>query len=207
MIGVIDYKAGNAPSVLNALLKIGAQAKLVRSAQELAEVKGIILPGVGSADATILSLESDELLDAVQEKVLMERVPFLGICVGLQILFEHSEEDDTPCLGWLPGLVKEFPDTVRVPQIGYNEVQFTREHPLLEGCGPSDYYYFVNSYYAEPEDEDIVLGRTEYGLPFCSMVARGNIMASQFHMEKSGESGLKMLRNFVKIAEEGIKLC
>lgn len=93
MIGVIDYKAGNAPSVLNALLKIGAQAKLVRSAQELAEVKGIILPGVGSADATILSLESDELLDAVQEKVLMERVPFLGICVGLQILFEHSEED------------------------------------------------------------------------------------------------------------------
>lgn len=207
MIGVIDYKAGNAPSVQNALIKIGAQAKLVRSAQDLEGLQGIILPGVGSAEATILSLESDELLDAVQKKVWTEKLPFLGICVGLQILFEHSEEDDTPCLGWLPGLVKEFPDTVRVPQIGYNEVRFTREHPLLEGCGASDYYYFVNSYYAEPEDEDIVLGQTEYGVEFCALAARGNIMASQFHMEKSGESGLKMLRNFVRIAEEGVKLC
>lgn len=207
MIGVIDYKAGNAPSVLNALMKIGAQAKLVREAADLEDCKGIILPGVGSADATIISLEADELLEAVQYKVLIEKMPFLGICVGLQILFEHSEEDDTPCLGWLPGEVKEFPKTVRVPQIGYNEVRFTRQHPLLEGCGESDYYYFVNSYYAVPEEKDLILGETEYGERFCSMVAWKNIMASQFHMEKSGESGLRMLRNFVRIAEEGVELC
>ena len=99
MIGVIDYKAGNAPSVYNALEKIGAQAMRIRSAAELDTVQGIILPGVGSADATILSLESDELLDAVEHKVKFEHMPFLGICVGLQILFDHSEEDDTPCLG------------------------------------------------------------------------------------------------------------
>ncbi len=207
MIGVIDYKAGNAPSVYNALEKIGAQAMRIRSAAELEKVQGIILPGVGSADATILSLESDELLDAVEQKVKFEHMPFLGICVGLQILFEHSEEDDTPCLGWLPGRVVQFPDTVRVPQIGYNEVHFTREHPLVEGCGASDYYYFVNSYYAVPEEEPMVLGRAEYGVDFCAMVAWKNIMATQFHMEKSGESGLRMLRNFVRIVEEGIELC
>ena len=147
------------------------------------------------------------LLDAVEQKVKFEHMPFLGICVGLQILFEHSEEDDTPCLGWLPGRVVQFPDTVRVPQIGYNEVHFTREHPLVEGCGASDYYYFVNSYYAVPEEDPMVLGRAEYGVDFCAMVAWKNIMATQFHMEKSGESGLRMLRNFVRIVEEGIELC
>ncbi len=207
MIGVIDYKAGNAPSVYNALKKIGARAELIRKAEELEGVQGIILPGVGSADATILSLESDGLLDAVEKKVIFEHMPFLGICVGLQILFEHSEEDDTPCLGWLPGRVLEFPETVRVPQIGYNEVRFTKDHPLVEGCGEADYYYFVNSYYAVPEEESMVLGRAEYGVEFCAMAAWKNIMATQFHMEKSGDSGLRMLRNFVRIAEEGIELC
>ncbi|MBQ7064556.1 MAG: imidazole glycerol phosphate synthase subunit HisH [Firmicutes bacterium] len=206
MIGVIDYRAGNAPSVYHALRRIGATASLVRTPEEIEQVDGLILPGVGAADATIVSLEEDNLIDAIYQEVLFKHKPFLGICVGLQIMFEHSDEDDTPCLGWLAGEVRQFPKTVRVPQIGYNEVRFLKDHPLVEDMGASDYFYFVNSYYAVPED-DIVLAEAEYGLPFCAMVASRNMMASQFHMEKSGQSGLKMLHNYVRIVEEGIPLC
>ncbi len=207
MIGVIDYLAGNAPSVMNALAHIGAPAKLVSTPEEILAADGLILPGVGAAEATIASLDEAGLIDAMQQRVLIDKVPFLGICVGLQVLFEHSEEDNVTCLEWLPGEVYRFPDTVRVPQIGYNEVRFTREHPLVEGLGGSGYFYFVNSYYAKPDVEEHVLGRTEYGIDFCSAIAVGNMMATQFHVEKSGESGLRMLGNFVRIVEEGVKLC
>ena len=207
MIGVIDYLAGNSPSVMSALTHIGAPAKLVSTAEEILAADGLILPGVGAAGATIDSLEDAGLINAMQQRVLIDKVPFLGICVGLQVLFEHSEEDNVTCLEWLPGEVYEFPETVRVPQIGYNEVRFTKEHPLVEGLGGSGYFYFVNSYYARPDVEEHVLGKTEYGSCFASAIAVDNIMATQFHVEKSGESGLKMLRNFVRIVEEGVKLC
>ena len=207
MIAVVDYRAGNGPSVLNALRKIQAPCKMAKSAGDFDDVSAIILPGVGTADATIESLKEQGVLEAIEQKALRDKIPFLGICVGLQILFEHSEEGDTPCLGWIKGQVRRFEDTVRVPQIGWNRVQYSRPHPLVQGLGDGDYFYFVNSYYVIPEEEGVILGTTEYGRTFCSFVAKENIMASQFHMEKSGEGGLRLLRNFVRIAEGGVELC
>jgi len=194
MIGVVDYRAGNAPSVLYALERLGQPARLA-GADDVAECERIILPGVGAARATLDSLRESHLLEPLTEHVRAGR-PFLGICVGLQILFDQSTEDDTDCLGWIPGSVQRFPDSVRVPQIGWNEVRVRHEHPVLAGLPDAGYFYFVNSYYAVPDDPDSALGVTDYAGDFCSLVARDNILATQFHAEKSGELGLRLLANF-----------
>lgn len=196
MIGVVDYRAGNAPSVMFALARLGLDARLVADAADLDEVDRIILPGVGAARATVDSLAETGMVDALRARALEERVPFLGICIGLQVLFERSEEGPAECLGWLPGEVRRFPDTVRVPQIGWNVVRFTRDHALTEGLPADPYCYFVNSYHAVPADPEAVLGTTDYADEFCSVVASGNVAATQFHAEKSGEVGLRILRNF-----------
>jgi glutamine amidotransferase len=196
MIDVIDYRAGNAPSVLYALEHLGLAARLVSTATEVAAAERIILPGVGAARATIDSLVEQDLVGALTDRVQGDRVPFLGICIGLQVLFDHSEEGDTRCLGWVPGTVQRFPDTGRVPQIGWNRVRFTRPHPLTSGVADDGHYYFVNSYHCVPQDRADALGLTDYTVEFCSVVARDNIVATQFHAEKSGELGLVLLRNF-----------
>jgi glutamine amidotransferase len=196
MIDVIDYRAGNAPSVGYALEHLGLPCRLVRSPREIAGADRIVLPGVGAAAATIASLHEEGLADALAARVRDDGVPFLGICIGLQVLFDHSEEGNTACLGWVPGTVQRFPDTDRVPQIGWNAVQFTREHPLLEGVESGGHFYFVNSYFCVPSDAEDALGLTTYSTEFCSVVARGNVAATQFHAEKSGELGLRLLRNF-----------
>lgn len=202
MIGVIDYKAGNAPSVLNALQKLNIASSLLSSPEDISRAAGLILPGVGSARATMESLREMGCLGVLEEKVLKDGVPFLGICIGLQVLFDYSEEGDTECLGWIPGTVRRFPDEkVRVPQIGWNEVKFTKNHSVLTGLNNSEYFYFVNSYYVIPEMEEVMLAKTEYGIEFCSMIAHKNIYAAQFHIEKSGAVGLKLLKNFALIAE------
>jgi glutamine amidotransferase len=200
MIDVIDYEAGNAPSVINALGKLGVSCRAVSSPKQLASSTCIILPGVGSARATLDSLEQLGCLDVLQRKVLGQRVPFLGICIGLQILFDHSEEGDVKCLGWLRGRVKLFPaGKVRVPQMGWNEVKFDSSRAVCHGLPERAHFYFVNSYYAVPDDPAIVVGTTDYGLPFCSMLAVDNIVATQFHIEKSGPAGLKLLFNFTSM--------
>ena len=196
MIGVVDYRAGNAPSVLYALQRLGLDATLVGDAAGLEAVDRVILPGVGAATATIASLEESALVAGLTRRVVDDGVPFLGICIGLQVLFDHSEEGPADCLGWVPGRVRRFPDTDRVPQIGWNEVQVTRAHPLVAGWPEHPYCYFVNSFHAVPDSTDAVLATTEYSVPFCSMIAAGNIAATQFHAEKSGEIGLRVLRNF-----------
>jgi len=196
MIGVVDYRAGNAPSVLYALERLDLEATLVGDAAGLEAVDRVILPGVGAATATIASLEESALVAGLTRRVVDDGVPFLGICIGLQVLFDHSEEGPADCLGWVPGRVQRFPDTDRVPQIGWNEVQVTRAHPLVAGWPEHPYCYFVNSFHAVPADADAVLATTDYSVPFCSMVATGNIAATQFHAEKSGEIGLAVLRNF-----------
>ncbi|MFM9011676.1 MAG: imidazole glycerol phosphate synthase subunit HisH [Planctomycetota bacterium] len=196
MIGVVDYRAGNAPSVMFALARLGLDARLVATAVDLAAVDRIILPGVGAARATIDSLAGTGMVDALRGAALDEGRPVLGICIGLQVLFERSEEGPAECLGWLPGAVVRFPDSVRVPQIGWNLVRFTREHALTAGLPAEPYCYFVNSYHAVPADPAAVLGTTEYAHEFCSVVASGNVAATQFHAEKSGEVGLRILRNF-----------
>lgn len=206
MIGVVDYKAGNAPSVLNALHKLNIESLLVSSPKDISAAAGIILPGVGSAKATMNSLEEMGCIGALEQKVLKDGMPFLGICIGLQVLFEYSEEGDTECLGWIPGTVRRFSDEkVRVPQIGWNEVKFVKNHAIITSLNDSEFFYFVNSYYADPKDEEVVLARTQYDIEFCSMIVHKNIFAAQFHIEKSGAAGLKLLKNFALIAEG--KLC
>jgi glutamine amidotransferase len=196
MIDVIDYRAGNAPSVLYALEHLGIPARLVNDAAGVAASERIILPGVGAARATIDSLVEQDLVGALADRVHGDGVPFLGICIGLQVLFDHSEEGDTPGLGWVPGTVRRFPDSERVPQIGWNAVRFTREHPVTHGLPAQGHFYFVNSYYCAPLEPADALGLTDYSVEFCSVVARGNVLATQFHAEKSGELGLALLRNF-----------
>ena len=196
MIAVIDYRAGNAPSVLYALEHLGLPARLVASAADVAAAERIILPGVGAARATIDSLVEQDLVGSLTDRVQGDGVPFLGICIGLQVLFDHSEEGDTSGLGWVPGEVKRFPSTGRVPQIGWNEVRFTRPHALTDGLPPQGHYYFVNSYYCAPTEPADALGLTDYTVEFCSVVARDNVVATQFHAEKSGALGLALLRNF-----------
>jgi glutamine amidotransferase len=196
MIAVVDYRAGNAPSVLYALQHLGLDARLVSRPEEVATAERIILPGVGAARATIASLVEQDLVDALTDRVQGGRVPFLGICIGLQVLFDHSEEGDTDGLGWVPGRVRRFPDTGRVPQIGWNRVRFTREHPLTAGVPDGGHFYFVNSYYCAPAEPADALGVTGYTVEFCSVVARDNVVATQFHAEKSGPLGLSLLQAF-----------
>jgi len=185
MIAIIDYKAGNAPSVLHAVEHIGFSAKLVKNKEELKGATHIILPGVGSAKATMDSLKEIDILDALAEAVKKNKTPFLGICVGMQILFEYSEEGDVDCLGWLEGRVKKFDFALtRVPQMGWNKVW-------------DDHYYFVNSYYAVPKNASDIWGTADYGIKFCASVKRGNIWGTQFHAEKSGAAGLALLKEFL----------
>lgn len=196
VIDVIDYRAGNSPSVVYALEKLGIPCRLVSNAEAVARSERVILPGVGAARATLESLEESGLVEPLTRRVTGDGIPFLGICIGLQVLFERSEEGDTDCLGWLQGEVRRFPDRVRIPQIGWNEVRFVRSHPLAGDAPELGHYYFVNSYFAAPADPGDVLGVTEYDTEFCSVVARDNIAATQFHAEKSGPLGLGLLERF-----------
>lgn len=207
MIGVIDYKAGNAPSVMNALCHLGVPAGLVTSPAAAAAASGLILPGVGSAHATMTSLRELGLIEAISGHVAADK-PFLGICIGFQVLFEYSEEGGVDCLGLLPGCVRQFDaSTARVPQMGWNRVTFLRDDPILEGLPATGYFYFVNSYYVEPDAPDIPLGRSGYGKAFCSMGARGKLYGAQFHVEKSADTGLRLLQNFAAIAGEEAAPC
>jgi len=196
MIDVIDYRAGNAPSVVYALDRLGIPCRLTADPARIATATRIVLPGVGAAGATLDSLATSGLIDPLAQRVRGDGVPFLGICIGLQVLFDHSEEGDVDCLGWLPGRVRRFDDSLRVPQIGWNHVRPVRAHPLLAGLPDDTHCYFVNSFRAVPDDPSDVLATTDYGGEFCSIAARDNIVATQFHAEKSGELGLQILANF-----------
>ncbi len=203
MIGVVDYKAGNAPSVYNAFASLGEDVCMIREAADFSKVKGIVLPGVGSAGATMDSLSEMGMIESLAQAVLEHKVPFLGICIGMQILFEHSAEGDVPCLGWLKGKTLRFDDSkVRVPQMGWNEVVFRREHPFVKDMGGRGHFYYVNSYYVSPADESDILGVTDYNGEFCCLVQHENILGAQFHCEKSGPLGLKLLGNYASWIKE-----
>ena len=197
MIKIIDYKAGNASSVLHAVTRLGYTASYASQPHELADSTHIILPGVGSAGATMESLAEMNMIAALEHEVLRKKTLYLGICVGMQILFQHSEEDDADCLGWLKGRVLKYDvSKVRVPQIGWNKVSFV--HSPIRTVG-EDYFYFVNSYYAKPEDNENVLGVADYNGPFAAAIHTHNIYATQFHCEKSGEAGLALLKGFLNL--------
>lgn len=203
MIAILDYRAGNLTSVERALRFLGFSCEVTDSAQRIRAANRIIFPGVGAAGKSMQDLK--ELgLDVLLRERLEAGVPVLGICVGLQVLFDYSEENDTPCLGILPGSVRVFPERLRdgegnvlkIPHMGWNEVTFTGEHPVFKHVPPGSEFYFVHSYYPDPKDPACVAGRTLYGIDFCSAVARLNLVAVQFHPEKSGPPGLQILKDF-----------
>ena len=200
MIGVLNYQTGNAQSVLFALHHLGLEARLVAAPEEAAGVDRFILPGVGAADVTMASLRERGWVEELDRRVRNQGVPFLGVCVGLQVLFEHSAEGDVDCLGWLPGEIVRFAGPgLRVPHMGWNAVRPRSEHPFARALPPAAHFYFVNSYHAVPAEESDVAGVTEYGVEFAAVVARGNVMATQFHVEKSGPVGLALLRTFAAL--------
>lgn len=206
MIAIIDYEAGNLTSVARALTHLGSRNVITADPETIMAADRIIFPGVGAAKATMQTLQKRGLNRVLTDFYRTGR-PMLGICIGIQILFEHSEEEDAACLGLLPGQVKKYPvspigsenGVLKVPQIGWNEVHQTQVHPIFEGVPNPAHFYFVNSYYPDPKEPQIVIGRTHYGLDFCSTIAYENLIATQFHLEKSGRVGLKMLNNFLTL--------
>ncbi len=200
MIAIIDYKAGNLTSVRLALEAVGAPAVVTSSPERMRECDRLLFPGVGAAGAAMANLRALALEPVLRERVAAG-VPFLGICLGTQVLFDFSEEDGgTQCLGLLPGRAARFVPRDRsdkIPHMGWNQIRATRPHPLLRGIPDGSDFYFVHSYYPAPSDPDCAIATTEYcGTVFASMVGRGNVAATQFHPEKSGRIGLKLLENF-----------
>lgn len=199
MIALIDYGSGNIRSVSKALQREGADVRLVGSPEGLADAKAVVLPGVGAFGDCVRNLKSRNLWEPMQEW-LGSGKPFLGICVGYQLLFDASEEDpDELGFGFFRGKVKRFSSHgIKIPQIGWNTLEFTQpSDPLWRGLPENPYVFFVHSYFPVPEDDSIVTSRTTYGETFAASVGRGNIQAVQFHPEKSQAIGLTMLKNFI----------
>ena len=200
-IVVIDYESGNLRSVAKALEANGVAPVVTGDFSKLAAADAVILPGVGSGPAAMDALRARGLVEPLQEYVTSGK-PFLGVCLGLQLLLDHTDEGDAPCLGIVPGIVRKLPAGLKVPHMGWNSVELTQEHPILTGIPPGSHFYFVHSYYADPQNQDNVTGITEYGTTFCSIYAQGNLVATQFHPEKSGGTGLKIYQNFVRLAAQ-----
>jgi imidazole glycerol-phosphate synthase subunit HisH len=201
-IVVVDYDAGNLRSVQRALEAVGQNPRITSDPRDVDGAEALVLPGVGSAQDCMRKLAARGLVRPLREYAASGR-PFLGVCVGLQLLFEASEEGGgVECLGILPGTVRRLPNAagLKVPQIGWNAVWFKFDHPLLEGIPGGSYFYFVHSYYADPTDTEITIGEARYGVHFSAIVARDNVLATQFHPEKSADMGLRIYANFGRIA-------
>lgn len=203
MIAIVDYGAGNLRSVANAVARLGYQSKITSRPAEVLNARAVILPGVGAAADTMANLKRLGLVDPIR-RIIAEGHPFLGICLGLQILFTGTEEGGGhECLGVLQGRVRRLPSGLKIPHMGWNQVKQTISHPMFEGIPDEANFYFVHSYYVEPEDSSLVAGVTNYGTSICSVIAKGNLIATQFHPEKSGGFGLRMYDNFIKLATKG----
>lgn len=204
MITVIDYDAGNLKSVYKALQFLGQEVVITRDIELLRKADKVILPGVGSFGDAMQKLEEYHLTDVIKE-IIQQGTPFLGICLGLQLLFEESEESPgVKGLGVLKGKIVKIPEEkeLKVPHIGWNSLSYGQKGKLFEGIPEQSYVYFVHSYYLKAQDEKIVTASTEYGAHIHASVEQDNVFACQFHPEKSGETGLAILKNFAAIGEE-----
>jgi imidazole glycerol-phosphate synthase subunit HisH len=200
MVAIVDYGAGNLTSVRLAFEKIGVRAAITSVPGEIIAADRVVFPGVGSAGAAMQRLEQLRLSEALRD-VVRKGTPFLGICLGAQIILDHSEEDGgIKCLGLIPGrvrLLRPADRTVKIPHMGWNSVVLSRRHPVFEGLKEGSEFYFVHSYYTVPLSQDIFLGETEYGgTKFVSAMGLANLVATQFHPERSGRLGLQLLENF-----------
>jgi glutamine amidotransferase len=204
MIAIVDYRAGNLTSVARALEHLGHPCEITDRPDKIRSAARVILPGVGAAGATMDHLRRLELERVLRDDVIGAGKPFLGICIGIQILMDHSEEDDARCMGVVAGEVKRFPAAVdgrqlKVPQIGWNRVHQLRAHPIFAGVPEGSHFYFVNSYYPVPADPSVVIATAQHGVLFCAALARERLVATQFHLEKSGAAGLRVLDNFCRL--------
>lgn len=203
MIAIIDYDAGNIKSVEKAIISLGEEVVVTRDAQTILSADGVILPGVGAFGDAMEKLHTYGLVEVIHECVKRE-IPFLGICLGLQLMFESSEESPgVEGLHLLNGKILRIPaeEGLKIPHIGWNNLKFPNKGRLFEGLCEDSYVYFVHSYYLAAEDENIVAATTEYGTLIHASVEKGNVFACQFHPEKSSEVGLKILQNFIDITK------
>ena len=207
MIVLVDYGMGNLRSVEKAFEAQGAAPKLTSDPADIEKADKIILPGVGAFGQAMHELKKRKLADVLKEKILAG-TPYLGLCLGLQLLFSSSEEGNVKGLGILPGRVKRFKGNLKVPHMGWNTLTLKQSHcPLMEDVRRDDYFYFVHSYYAAPEEKGDVLAVTRYGTDFCSAVRRDNIFATQFHPEKSQVAGQRIVHNFAAYAGAACASC
>lgn len=202
MIAIINYNAGNITSVARALQNIGQKFVITDDPKKLDGASRVIFPGVGAAGEAMAYLR-EKGLDIWLRKYMQTGKPLLGICLGTQIILDYSEENDTKCIGLVAGSTKRFPDklvsdgqNLKIPQMGWNSVTLRRPHPVFADISKDAEFYFVHSYYPAPSDDAAILGTTDYGINFCSVLAKENLVATQFHPEKSGRPGLQILRNF-----------
>ena len=195
MIAVIDYGAGNLRSIRRALEAAGAEVTVTSDAAEIAAADAVVLPGVGAAAHAMDRLDELGLIGPIRDAAESGR-PLMGICLGMQLLFDHQEEGDSQGLGLIGGRVRSLEDNVKVPHMGWNQSRVVRPGPL-GAAGDERFYYFVHSYIVEPEDPDVVAAEASYGTTFPSVVVRDNIWGTQFHPEKSGQDGLALIDRFV----------
>lgn len=200
-IVIVDYKAGNVSSVQKAIRARGGNAKISSSTNDIFEADALVFPGQGACDSSMIELNNRNLVEPIKNFIKSGK-PFLGICLGLQLLLDGSDEGDEPGLGILGGYVHRLPDNLKVPHMGWNKVTFHGSHPLFDGIPNGSYFYFVHSYYANLYDKEFVIGTTEYGIEFCSAAAKNNVLAVQFHPEKSGALGLRIYSQFIQLVRE-----
>lgn len=210
MVGIIDYKAGNIKSVERALVALGCQYTIADRPQDLEGASRLIFPGVGDARYAMEQMRLSGFDSFLREKVA-QQVPVLGICLGSQIIFDFSEEGDTPCLGLIPGTIRHFSSikkdfSLKVPHMGWNNLQYRNggSDPIFSGINDSQSYYFVHSYVIQPEEDSVILATADYGITVPAALRKGSLVAVQFHPEKSGEPGLRLLRNFCLCGEGGL---
>jgi glutamine amidotransferase len=199
LVTIVDYHAGNLTSVRLAVQKLGREASLTSDPEVVRSADRVIFPGVGAAGAAMTTLRSLGLANAIRDYAASGR-PLLGICLGAQIVLEHSEENDAKCLGLVPGEVRQLdvPAEAKVPHMGWNALEQVRPHPVWDGLADGAQFYFVHSYAPSPADPNAAIGRTDYYGPFTSAIAQENLVAFQFHPERSGRLGLQLLDNFLK---------
>ncbi len=196
MIEIIDYGMGNLRSVQKSLENIGYKAAITSDPEKVAKADGVILPGVGAFADAIDNLKTSGMIEAIW-KVVEEGKPFLGICLGMQMLMSVSEENGLhKGLGLIDGEVLKIPSTVKVPHMGWNSLAINRNHKLLANIQENSYFYFVHSYYVMPKNREYIVASTQYGIDYCSVIAKENIMGVQFHPEKSSSLGQIILKNF-----------
>jgi glutamine amidotransferase len=196
-IVIIDYGAGNLRSVQKAFEWLGHEAIVTADPQAVAGAPAVVFPGQGASPPAMAALEKTGLAEAIGRAIAQD-TPFFGVCLGLQLLMEWSEEGDTPCLGVLPGAVCKLPQGLKVPHMGWNSVRLRGAHPVFQGVPQESHFYFAHSYYAASAEDESVIATTTYGVEFCSVAAKGNLVATQFHPEKSGPLGLRLYDNFVR---------